>query len=146
MTQAARADYLMESAFEPERLEKKTDPAETRRQLLLVGVEPGQRVLDAGGGTGAVSRVIPARIPDTSNAPAEAPVAILLSDQQIRLEPGSAFHVAPTAAHQPTETRAASRSLVRLRTVGLHARAPRPVLGSVGTHRHPLRPVCGAGA
>lgn len=58
MTHAARVEYLMESALEPERLEKKTDPAETRRQLLLVGVEPGQRVLDAGGGTGAVSRVI----------------------------------------------------------------------------------------
>jgi tetratricopeptide (TPR) repeat protein len=41
--------------------------------------------------------VVPARIPDTGNAPAEAPVAILLSDQQVRLEPGSTTTYVETA-------------------------------------------------
>lgn len=53
-----RSSYLMEDPREAERLEDKTDPDETRRHLNLVGVCQGQRVLDAGGGTGAVSRVI----------------------------------------------------------------------------------------
>lgn len=52
------SSYLMEDPREAERLEDKTDPDETRRHLALVGVRAGQRVLDAGGGTGAVSRVI----------------------------------------------------------------------------------------
>jgi len=51
-------DYLMESDREAARLEEKTDADETRRQLELVGIAPGQTVLDAGGATGAVSRVM----------------------------------------------------------------------------------------
>lgn len=50
--------YLMESDLEADRLEDKTDAEETRRQLLRIGIEPGQTVLDAGGGTGAVARVM----------------------------------------------------------------------------------------
>jgi ubiquinone/menaquinone biosynthesis C-methylase UbiE len=50
--------YLMENDREAERLEFKTNPDEVRRRLELVGVEPGMRVLDAGAGSGAVSRVI----------------------------------------------------------------------------------------
>lgn len=41
--------------------------------------------------------VVPAKIPDTGNAPAEAPVAILLSDQQIKLEPDSTTTYVETA-------------------------------------------------
>lgn len=50
--------YLMEARAEAERLEAKTDEDETRRQLELVGLEAGMRVLDAGCGTGAVARVM----------------------------------------------------------------------------------------
>jgi SAM-dependent methyltransferase len=52
------ARYLMESEGEGQRLEAKTDPAETQRQLALVGLRPGFRALDAGAGTGAVARVM----------------------------------------------------------------------------------------
>jgi SAM-dependent methyltransferase len=50
--------YLMESEREAERLEFKTDAEEVRRRLDLVGILPGMQVLDAGAGSGAVSRVI----------------------------------------------------------------------------------------
>jgi len=50
--------YIMDSATEGSRLEKKTNRHETERQLRLVGLQPGMKVLDAGAGTGAVSRVI----------------------------------------------------------------------------------------
>jgi len=50
----------MESATEAERLESKTNPDETRRQLALVGLATGMHVLDAGAGTGAVARVMSA--------------------------------------------------------------------------------------
>jgi ubiquinone/menaquinone biosynthesis C-methylase UbiE len=50
--------YLMESAAEAERLEAKTNADESRRQLLLAGLAPGMRALDAGAGTGAVARVM----------------------------------------------------------------------------------------
>lgn len=49
-------DYLMESPDESERLETKTDPVLTDRLLRQVGLAPGMRALDAGGGTGAVAR------------------------------------------------------------------------------------------
>jgi SAM-dependent methyltransferase len=48
----------MESQGEARRLETKTDPAETLRQLTMVGLRPGMRALDAGAGTGAVARVM----------------------------------------------------------------------------------------
>jgi ubiquinone/menaquinone biosynthesis C-methylase UbiE len=48
----------MESATEAERLEAKTNPEESRRQLLLTGLARGMRALDAGAGTGAVARVM----------------------------------------------------------------------------------------
>ncbi|TFH31462.1 MAG: methyltransferase domain-containing protein [Myxococcales bacterium] len=50
--------YLMESADEATRLELKTNDEESRAQLLMVGIEPGMNVLDAGAGTGAVARVM----------------------------------------------------------------------------------------
>jgi len=48
----------MESDDEAARLELKTNAEESRAQLLMVGLEPGMRVLDAGAGTGAVARVM----------------------------------------------------------------------------------------
>lgn len=48
----------MESEAEGDRLEEKTDKAETLRQLQLVGLQPGMTALDAGAGTGAVARVM----------------------------------------------------------------------------------------
>jgi ubiquinone/menaquinone biosynthesis C-methylase UbiE len=50
--------YLMESQLEAERLDAKTDDASTRQLLVSAGVSAGQRVLDAGAGSGAVSRLI----------------------------------------------------------------------------------------
>ena len=50
--------YIMGSATEGNRLEKKTNRQEMERQLRLVGLEPGMRALDAGAGTGAVARVM----------------------------------------------------------------------------------------
>lgn len=50
--------YIMDSATEGNRLEGKTDPVETARQLKLVGLQPGMRALDAGAGTGAIARVM----------------------------------------------------------------------------------------
>lgn len=50
--------YVMESNAEASRLEKKTDPGETEKQLRLAGIAPGMRTLDAGAGTGAVARVM----------------------------------------------------------------------------------------
>ena len=52
----------MESSEEAERLEAKTSAEETRRQLSLVGLEPGMRALDAGAGTGAVAREMAAMV------------------------------------------------------------------------------------
>src|SRR5262245_27622481 len=46
----------MEDPREAVRLEDKTDPVETDRQLSLVGLGEGMRALDAGAGTGAVAR------------------------------------------------------------------------------------------
>jgi SAM-dependent methyltransferase len=48
----------MESETEWLRLEQKTDPLESSRELQLTGLRPGMRALDAGGGTGAVGRVM----------------------------------------------------------------------------------------
>jgi len=50
--------YLMEGERETQRLEAKTNPEEVRRRLELVGIASGMRVLDAGAGSGAVSRLI----------------------------------------------------------------------------------------
>ncbi len=63
-----KSQYLMESALEAERLEEKTDADETRRQLLRIGLEPGHVVLDAGGGTGAVARVMAELVGPTGRA------------------------------------------------------------------------------
>jgi SAM-dependent methyltransferase len=51
-----QAQYAMESSGEIERLERKTDPAVSREQLLRTGLVPGMYALDAGAGTGAVAR------------------------------------------------------------------------------------------
>jgi len=58
MTNRGDPVYIMESKTEGSRLEKKTDPVETERQLRLVGLKPGMKALDAGAGTGAVARVM----------------------------------------------------------------------------------------
>jgi ubiquinone/menaquinone biosynthesis C-methylase UbiE len=82
MTRLDLRPYLMEAEGEAERLEEKTDAAETRRQLGLVGVRPGQAVLDAGGGTGAVSRVISEIVGPTGRV-------VCLDRSEQRLEVGS---------------------------------------------------------
>ena len=50
--------YLMESPLEARRLEQKTCPEETERQLELVGLKSRMTALDAGCGSGAVARVM----------------------------------------------------------------------------------------
>jgi SAM-dependent methyltransferase len=50
--------YLMEGELEADRLDAKLDDASTRLLLTSVGIAAGQRVLDAGAGSGAVSRLI----------------------------------------------------------------------------------------
>ena len=78
----------MESAEEAQRLEAKTDAEEARRQLLLVGLAPGMRVLDAGAGTGAVAREIAALV-----GPAGSVIAFDASAE--RLEAGRALSTLP---------------------------------------------------
>jgi ubiquinone/menaquinone biosynthesis C-methylase UbiE len=53
-----RAEYLMESPNEAARLEAKTSWEDTRRQLELVGLQRGMRVLDAGCGSGVAARAM----------------------------------------------------------------------------------------
>jgi SAM-dependent methyltransferase len=48
----------MENESESSRLEQKTDPRESSRELELTGLGEGMTALDAGGGTGAVGRVM----------------------------------------------------------------------------------------
>jgi len=55
---AQRRQYLMENPLEASRLEAKTDAEKVRHRLRLVGLGEGMRALDAGAGTGAVSRVM----------------------------------------------------------------------------------------
>src|SRR5262249_26207440 len=55
---AHRRHYLMENPLEASRLEAKTDAQNVRHRLSLVGLAEGMRALDAGAGTGAVSRVM----------------------------------------------------------------------------------------
>lgn len=50
--------YLMESKGEAQRLLIKGDEPTTRHQLLLTGLKPGMRAVDAGGGAGFVSRIM----------------------------------------------------------------------------------------
>jgi len=50
--------YLMENIEEARRLEVKTDPAAVREQAAWCGVKPGQRVLDAGCGSGKVTSIL----------------------------------------------------------------------------------------
>lgn len=57
--------YLMESALEARRLEAKTDATLVRDRLRMVGVKRGMRLLDAGAGSGAVSRVMCDMVGDT---------------------------------------------------------------------------------
>src|SRR5262245_61364747 len=54
----ATRSYLMDNVREAERLELKTDEAETRAQLALVGLQRGMHALDAGAGSGAVARTM----------------------------------------------------------------------------------------
>ena len=48
--------YLMETPFEAQRLEDKTDLEMARKQLLLMGLKSGDTAVDIGSGTGAVAR------------------------------------------------------------------------------------------
>lgn len=88
--------YVMEHPGEADRLERKTDDAETRRQLRLVGLEPGWQVLDAGCGSGAVSRVMadivgPAgRVVGIDASPARIAVARQLGREHPNLDFGVA--------------------------------------------------------
>jgi SAM-dependent methyltransferase len=50
--------YLMEHSGEGDRLERKTDAAASRHQLLRAGLKESMTALDAGAGTGAVGRVM----------------------------------------------------------------------------------------
>jgi len=50
--------YIMEGPSEGIRLEMKTSAIETERQLTQIGLQAGMHALDAGCGTGAVSRVM----------------------------------------------------------------------------------------
>jgi len=52
----------MEGPDEGRRLEEKTSPLNLRSQVEAAGPTPGMRVLDAGGGTGAVARVFSSRV------------------------------------------------------------------------------------
>jgi SAM-dependent methyltransferase len=54
----AHHDYLMESAEEIERLEKKTDPDIVRSQALWAGIKPGMRAADIGCGTGKTTDIL----------------------------------------------------------------------------------------
>jgi len=54
--------YLMEDPIEAERLEIKTKKANILRELEHVSLEPGMRVLDAGCGTGAVTRILAEKV------------------------------------------------------------------------------------
>jgi len=51
-------EYLMEDPIEAERLEIKTRKANILDELKRVPLQPGMRVLDAGCGTGAVTRIL----------------------------------------------------------------------------------------
>jgi SAM-dependent methyltransferase len=50
--------YLMEHDEEIDRLERKTDPSEVRRQALWCGVGPGMRLLDLGSGPGVTTAIL----------------------------------------------------------------------------------------
>ncbi len=52
--------YLMESKSEADRLLMKSDEESTRAQLLLTGLKPGMKALDAGGGAGFVTKIMDA--------------------------------------------------------------------------------------
>jgi ubiquinone/menaquinone biosynthesis C-methylase UbiE len=50
--------YLMESSAEAERLIMKSDESSSREQLILTGLKPGMKAVDAGGGAGFVTKII----------------------------------------------------------------------------------------
>ena len=52
------SDYLMESADEIERLEKKTNPDIVRDQALWAGLKPGMRAADVGCGPGKTTHIL----------------------------------------------------------------------------------------
>lgn len=70
--------YLMESELEAERLLLKSDEATSREQLLLTGLKPGMKAVDAGGGAGFVTRIIADLVGDDGRA-------IILDQSQDRL-------------------------------------------------------------
>jgi SAM-dependent methyltransferase len=54
--------YLMEDPLEAERLEIKTKKENILKELEYLSLEPGMRVLDAGCGTGAVTRILAEKV------------------------------------------------------------------------------------
>jgi ubiquinone/menaquinone biosynthesis C-methylase UbiE len=93
----------MEGAREAERLERKTDPEVTRRHLDLAGIAPGMRVLDAGSGTGAVTRDIARRVGERGRAVAlDLSLSRSLLGRRLAREAGCANLDFVTAdAHEP---------------------------------------------
>lgn len=81
------ARYLMESDDESSRLEGKTPADEVARRLDLVGLTTGSRCLDAGAGTGAVSRVMAQRVGPTGQVVAFDRSAKRLADGQRLADP-----------------------------------------------------------
>ena len=52
------AFYIMENEEETDRLEKKTDPSDVRRQAQWCGIKPGQRLLDVCCGPGKTTAIL----------------------------------------------------------------------------------------
>ncbi len=79
--------YLMEDPIEAERLEIKTNRDKIARELEYVSLRPGQRVLDVGCGTGAVTRilaeqVLPGRIIGLDQSPDRLAVATRIKEEE----------------------------------------------------------------
>ncbi len=75
----AVASYVMESPHEGARLEVKTDPTTSERQLRATGLRRNMRALDVGCGTGAVTRIM-AKI----TAPAGRVVGVDISASRLK--------------------------------------------------------------
>ncbi len=89
MKKTNSSHYIMESSTEGDRLEQKTDPVETERQLKLVGLRAGMKALDAGAGTGAVARVMAKLVGEDGHITAfDASESRLQQGQQRAMEAG----------------------------------------------------------